>query len=147
MGDKDGDTRLKEFLVILSRRIGYRLSRLIDIAEYAGEAEVIEVKEGDGKIYGIRLRFKSETRDDVFHYALVGRYGAKCTCEANTLGNELCKHIVAGLIIMEAISLGKYGKDIDIDEMKWLESHGDAQRRGVQNPGTSSNISDGGPPH
>ncbi len=96
MGDKDGDTRLKEFLVILSRRIGYRLSRLIDIAEYAGEAEVIEVKEGDGKIYGIRLRFKSETRDDVFHYALVGRYGAKCTCEANTLGNELCKHIVLG---------------------------------------------------
>lgn len=147
MGDKDGDARLKEFLVVLSRRIGYRLSRLIDIAEYARKAEVIEVKEGDEKVYGIRLKFKSETRDNVFHYALVGKYGAKCTCEANTLGNELCKHIVAGLIIMEAINLSKYGKDIDIDEMKWLEGHGDANRRGVQNPGTSSNISDGGPPH
>lgn len=147
MSYKDNTARFKDFLVLLSRRIGYRLSKLIDIAEHANEAEVIEIKDDGNEVSGLRLKFRSETRSDLVHYTSVGRYGAKCTCEANTLGNELCKHIIAGLILMEAINLGKHGRDINIEDMKWLGEPAIAQKRGVQNPGTSSSIRDGGPPH
>jgi len=140
------DARMKEFLLLLSKKVGYRFSRLLEIAEYAGEATIIEVKEESNGVTGIRLSFKSETRNDVYHYASIGRYGAKCTCEANTLGSELCKHILAGIIIMEAINLNKYGKNLDLNEMKWLSSNV-GESREIQNPGTSSKIRDGGPQH
>ncbi|KUO92371.1 MAG: hypothetical protein RXO22_01310 [Thermocladium sp.] len=144
-GNSGNNAQMKEFLLLLSKKVGYRLSRLLDIVEYAREATIIEVKEESGGVTGIRLSFKSETRDDVYHYASIGRYGAKCTCEANTLGNELCKHILAGVIIMEAINLNKYGKSLDLNEMKWLSPN--AAESEIQNPGTSSKIRDGGPQH
>ncbi|MCC6032200.1 MAG: SWIM zinc finger family protein, partial [Pyrobaculum sp.] len=69
-----------------------------------------------------RLAVRSTKRQDVWYYTSVGWYGAKCTCEGNTIGGKICRHIIIGIMTWNMVSLLKYGKDIDLSKLTWLNT-------------------------
>jgi hypothetical protein len=49
----------------------------------------------------------------------IGLYGAKCTCESSTIRGGLCKHAVASLIAWNLVNVGRYGKPLDLDGIRF----------------------------
>ncbi len=113
--------KLKEWLLELASRLNWRIDRVLDSYRLAQRSVIIDVRDDGNSIGGIRLRVPSESRDDVLYYVSVGPYGAKCTCEASVIRGNACKHIVAGLIMWNMLSVIKYGKWLDLNELTWLK--------------------------
>ena len=131
---------IRQFLEDLARRLNVSLNKLIDIYFWLSNnvkarelnledvvnrptrADIISIVDDGKSIVGIRLRFSSDTRKGQYYYTNVGRYGAKCTCEGNMIGGRLCKHIIAGLILMNVVNLLKYGSNIDLSQFTWLNN-------------------------
>lgn len=113
--------RLKEWLLELAGKLNWRVDRVLDSYRLAQRSEIIDVRDDGESISGIRLKVPSETRDNTYYYVSVGPYGAKCTCEASVIrGGEVCKHIVAGLVMWNMLSVIKYGRWLDLNELEWL---------------------------
>ncbi|WP_054857237.1 SWIM zinc finger family protein [Vulcanisaeta sp. JCM 16159] len=112
--------KLKEWLLELASKLNWRIDKVLDSYRLAQRSEIIDVRDDGKSISGVRLRVPSETRNDVNYYVSVGPYGAKCTCESSVIRGEVCKHIVAGLIMWNMLSVIKYGKWLDLDELEWL---------------------------
>lgn len=118
--------RLKEWLLELASKLNWRIDKVLDSYRLAQRSEIIDVRDDGKSINGIRLKVPSETRDDTYYYVSVGPYGAKCTCEASVIrGGEVCKHIVAGLVMWNMLSVIKYGKWLDLNELEWLRQSQD----------------------
>ncbi len=114
--------RLKEWLLELADKLNWRVDKVLDSYRLAQRSEIIDIRDDGKSINGIRLKVPSETRDDTYYYVSVGPYGAKCTCEASVIrGGEVCKHIVAGLVMWNMLSVIKYGRWLDINELEWLK--------------------------
>ncbi|WP_054843825.1 hypothetical protein [Vulcanisaeta souniana] len=115
--------KLKEWLLELASRLNWRIDKVLDSYRLAQHSVIIDVRDSGDSISGIRLKVPSETRDDILYYVSVGGpYGAKCTCEASVIrGGSVCKHIVAGLIMWNMLSVIKYGKWLDLSELTWLK--------------------------
>jgi hypothetical protein len=118
------EEKVKSFLLTLSRTLGVRIERVLDLYLYAtpDRVRIVEIVERGGEIAGIRLAVRSEKRPDVWYYTAVGYYGAKCTCEGNTIGGKICKHIIIGVITWNMTSLLKQGKEIDLTKLTWLHT-------------------------
>ncbi len=114
--------RLREWFLELADRLGWRVDKVLDSYRLAQRSVIIDVKDDGNVISGVRLRVPSESRDNTYYYVSVGPYGAKCTCEASVIRGEVCKHIVAGLIMWNMISVMKYGKWLDLNELAWLKN-------------------------
>ncbi|MEM0277220.1 MAG: SWIM zinc finger family protein [Pyrobaculum sp.] len=116
--------RVKEFLYALSRMLGSRYEKVLELYLYVkpDTVKIVELVERGGEITGVRIAVRSKRRHDVWYYTAVGYYGAKCTCEGNTLGGKICKHIVIGVITWNVVSLIKTGKEIDLSKLSWLRS-------------------------
>ncbi|WP_054842979.1 hypothetical protein [Vulcanisaeta distributa] len=117
--------RLKEWLLELASKLNWRIDKVLDSYRLAQRSEIIDVRDDGKSINGIRLKVPSETRDDTYYYVSVGPYGAKCTCEASVIRGEVCKHIVAGLVMWNMLSVIKYGKWLDLNELEWLRQSQD----------------------
>ncbi len=105
----------------LAGKLNWRVDRVLDSYRLAQRSEIIDVRDDGESISGIRLKVPSETRDNTYYYVSVGPYGAKCTCEASVIrGGEVCKHIVAGLVMWNMLSVIKYGRWLDLNELEWL---------------------------
>ena len=115
------DEETKHFLFELADRLGWRKSRILEAYELAKKAEILEIKEVDNEVIGIRIKLESQSRRGEFYYVLVGKYGAKCNCEFSTIKKGICKHIAAAIIVWYAVSMIKYGKKINLDELSWLK--------------------------
>ncbi|BDR92475.1 SWIM zinc finger family protein [Vulcanisaeta souniana] len=113
--------KLKEWLLELASRLNWRIDKVLDSYRLAQHSVIIDVRDSGDSISGIRLKVPSETRDDILYYVSVGPYGAKCTCEASVIRGSVCKHIVAGLIMWNMLSVIKYGKWLDLSELTWLK--------------------------
>lgn len=138
---------IRDFLTSLSNKLGIGINRLLDLYFWVSDnvkakdaqlqstsvnptrVEIIRIIDDGTGIKGIRLRFSSDTRRGEYHYTVIGKYGAKCTCEGNMIGNRVCKHIVAGLILMDVINVLKYGRNINLDEFKWISKAGEGGLR------------------
>lgn len=114
--------RLKEWLLELANTINWRVDRVLDSYNLASRSTIIDIRDNGKEINGLRLRVPSESRDGIHYYVSVGPYGAKCTCEASVIKGEVCKHIVAGLIMWNMISVIKYGKWINARDLEWLKN-------------------------
>ncbi|MFB6470947.1 MAG: SWIM zinc finger family protein [Vulcanisaeta sp. AZ3] len=114
--------RLKEWLLELANTINWRVDRVLDSYNLASRSTIIDIRDNGKEINGLRLRVPSESRDGIYYYVSVGPYGAKCTCEASVIKGEVCKHIVAGLIMWNMISVIKYGKWINARDLEWLKN-------------------------
>ena len=112
--------RLKEWLLELADKLNWRVDKVLDSYKLAQRSEIIDVRDDGKSINGIRLKVPSETRDNTYYYVSVGPYGAKCTCEASVIRGEVCKHIVAGLVMWNMLSVIKYGKWLELNELSWL---------------------------
>jgi len=113
------DRRLKEWFLELAGILGWRVDKVIDAYRLAQRSGIIDVRDDGKEVGGLRLRVPSESRD-THYYVSVGPYGAKCTCEASVIRGEVCKHIVAGLITWNMISVIKYGKWLELKNLGWL---------------------------
>ncbi|MEM0483710.1 MAG: SWIM zinc finger family protein [Pyrobaculum sp.] len=118
------EEKVKSFLLSLSRSLGVRIERVLDLYLYANpnNVRIVEVVERGGEIVGIRIAVKSEKRPDTWYYTAVGYYGAKCTCEGNKIGGKICKHILIGVITWNMIALLKQGREIDLTRLTWLNA-------------------------
>lgn len=116
------DEKIKAFLISLSKTLGVRIEKILDLYLYVSPntVKIIEVIERGGEIVGVRLAVRSKRREDLWYYVAVGQYGAKCTCEGNTLGGKTCRHIIIGTIMWNMISLLKKEKSIDLSTLTWL---------------------------
>ncbi|ACB40593.1 SWIM zinc finger family protein [Pyrobaculum neutrophilum] len=116
------DERVRSFLLSLSRALGTRIENVLDLYLYVSPetVRIVEIVERGGKIAGLRLAVRSRKKPDVWYYVAVGEYGAKCTCEGNTIGGKICRHIIIGVITWNMISLIKRGEDIDPTKLTWL---------------------------
>ncbi|GAB6945586.1 SWIM zinc finger family protein [Vulcanisaeta sp. JCM 14467] len=112
--------RLKEWLLELAGKLNWRVDKVLDSYKLAQRSEIIDVRDDGKAIGGVRLKVPSETRDNTYYYVSVGPYGAKCTCEASVIRGEVCKHIVAGLIMWNMLSIIKYGRWLELNELPWL---------------------------
>ena len=124
---KSINEQVKSFLLALSRKLGVRVERVLDLYLYVSPntVKLIEVVERSNNVVGIRLAVKSKKKPNTWYYVSVGIYGAKCTCEGNTITGKICKHIVTGIMTWNMISLLKKGKSIDLDSLTWLASRED----------------------
>ncbi|MCG2879769.1 MAG: SWIM zinc finger domain-containing protein [Vulcanisaeta sp.] len=113
------DRKLKEWFLELADILGWRVDKVLDSYRLAQRSVIIDVRDDGREINGVRLRVPSESRD-TYYYVSVGPYGAKCTCEASVIRGEICKHIVAGLITWNMISVIKYGKWLELRGIEWL---------------------------
>ncbi|MGC9180455.1 MAG: SWIM zinc finger family protein [Vulcanisaeta sp.] len=120
--------KLKEWLLELAGKINWRVDKVLDSYRLAQRSVIIDVRDDGKSINGIRLRVPSETRDNAYYYVSVGPYGAKCTCEASVIRGEVCKHMVAGLIMWNMLSVIKYGKWLNLNELTWLKQTQDNER-------------------
>ncbi|MFN3804623.1 MAG: SWIM zinc finger family protein [Pyrobaculum sp.] len=118
------DEKIKAFLISLSKTLGVRIEKILDLYLYVSPntVKIVEVIEREGEIAGVRLAVRSTKRDGVWYYVAVGQYGAKCTCEGNTLGGKTCRHIIIGVIMWNMVSLLKRGKPLDLSTLTWLKS-------------------------
>jgi hypothetical protein len=118
------DHQVKNFLLNLARILGTRIERILDLYLYVSPdtVRILEVVERGGGVVGIRLAVRSSKRQDVWYYTSVGEYGAKCTCEGNTIGGKICRHIIIGIMTWNIVSLLKYGKDMDLSKLTWLNT-------------------------
>ncbi|MEM4437208.1 MAG: SWIM zinc finger family protein [Pyrobaculum sp.] len=116
------DEEIKSFLLSLSRTLGVRIEKILDLYLYVTPetVEIIEVVERSGEVIGVRLAVRSKKRQDLWHYVAVGRRGGKCTCRGNAVGGKICRHITIGLITWHIISLLKTGKGVDVSTLQWL---------------------------
>jgi hypothetical protein len=116
------DHQVKNFLLNLARILGTRIEKILDLYLYVSPdtVRILEVVERDGGVVGVRLAVRSSKRQDVWYYTSVGEYGAKCTCEGNTIGGKICRHIIIGIMTWNIVSLLKYGKEIDLSKLTWL---------------------------
>ncbi len=139
---EDYAKKMRMFLLELSNRLGVSLNWIIDIYYWLSDniksrefqleheankptrAEIIRVFDNGSEVIGVRLRFSSDSRRNEYYYTTVGKYGAKCTCERNMINGKVCKHIVAGLILMNVINVLKYGRVIDLSNYEWLNEGG-----------------------
>lgn len=122
MSSRTLEEETKEFLLRLSDILNVRISKVLDFyfSVRPAKARILELVEEGGKIVGIRMAVQSNTRRDLWHYVMVGRYGAKCTCEANTIRGQICRHIIIALITWNMISLIKTGKGVELESLSWL---------------------------
>lgn len=113
----------RRFLLDLSGALGVRLSRILDLyfSIEPRRARILEIVEDKGRIIGVRMAVESSTRKGVWHYVSVGPYGAKCTCEANTIKGMICRHIIIALITWNMVSLIKTGRGVDVNSLAWLK--------------------------
>jgi len=118
------DHQVKNFLLNLARILGTRIEKILDLYLYVSPdtVRILEVVERGDEVVGVRLAVRSSKRQDVWYYTSVGEYGAKCTCEGNTIGGKICKHIIIGIMTWNMVSLLKYGKDIDLSKLTWLNT-------------------------
>jgi hypothetical protein len=118
------DSQVKNFLLNLARILGTRIEKILDLYLYVSPdtVRILEVVERDGGVVGIRLAVRSSKRQDVWYYTSIGEYGAKCTCEGNMIGGKICRHIIIGIMTWNIVSLLKYGKDIDLSKLTWLNT-------------------------
>ncbi|MFB6490288.1 MAG: SWIM zinc finger family protein [Thermoproteus sp. AZ2] len=116
----------RRFLIGLSEALGVRLSKILDIyfSVTPRRARILEIVEEGGRVVGLRMAVESGSRRGVWHYVSVGPYGAKCTCEANTIRGLICSHIVAALITWNMVSLIKTGEPVDVKSLGWLRRAG-----------------------
>ncbi len=115
------DKELKDFMLRLASKLGWRVDRVLDAYQLAKLVTILDVKDDGKSIIGLRVRLPSESRHGNFHYVTIGPYGAKCTCEASVIKRGICKHIVAALITWGILNFIKYGKFISLDDIPWLE--------------------------
>lgn len=113
----------RRFLLDLSGALGVRLSKVLDLyfSIQPKKARILEIVEDEDKVIGVRMAVESSTRKGVWHYVSVGPYGAKCTCEANTFGGKICRHIIIALITWNMVSLLKTGRAVDVNSLSWLK--------------------------
>jgi len=139
---EDYAKKMRAFLLELSNRLGVSLNWVIDVYYWLSDniksrefqlegevnkptrAEIIRIFDNGEEVTGVRLRFSSDSRRNEYYYTIVGKYGAKCTCERNMINGKVCKHIVAGLILMNVINVLKYGKVINLSSYEWLNEGG-----------------------
>jgi hypothetical protein len=139
--------KMRSFLMQLSNKLNVSLNWVIDIYYWLSDnvkarefqledeanrptrAEIIRIFDDGKGVVGVRLRFSSDSRRNEYYYTTVGKYGAKCTCERNMINGKVCKHIVAGLILMNVINVLKYGRVINLDEFRWLSEGGKGDLR------------------
>ncbi|WP_069807799.1 SWIM zinc finger family protein [Vulcanisaeta thermophila] len=119
--------RLKEWLLELASSLNWRVDKVLDSYKLAQNSEILDLRDDGRYITGIRLKVPSESRNNTYYYVSVGPYGAKCTCEASVIRGEVCKHIVAGLIMWNMLNVIKYGRWIDTKELGWLRGDGGHQ--------------------
>ena len=115
---------IKDMLLKLASILEWRLDKVYDSYRLAQMAEILDVKDGDGEVIGIRVKVPSETRRGTVYYVSVGHYGAKCNCEDSTIRNRTCKHIVSAVILWNIVNMFKYGKQINLESIKWLRGEG-----------------------
>lgn len=101
-----------------------RIEKVLELYLYASPetVKIVEVVERGGGVVGVRLAVRSARRQDTWYYVAVGKYGAKCTCEGNTLGGKICRHIIIGVITWNMASLLKHGKELDLSQFTWLRT-------------------------
>ncbi len=123
MGSAEIEEGARRFLLDLSGALGVRLSKILDLyfSVHPRRARILEIVEEGGKVVGVRMAVESSTRRGVWHYVSVGPYGAKCTCEANTFGGKICRHIIIALITWNMVSLLKTGRAVDVNSLGWLK--------------------------
>ncbi|ABL87626.1 zinc finger, SWIM domain protein [Pyrobaculum islandicum DSM 4184] len=116
------DDQIKNFLLALSRVLDIRIEKVLDLYFYVTPetVRIVEIVERGSKIVGLRLAVRSRKKPDVWYYVAVGEYGAKCTCEGNTVGGKICRHIIIGVITWNVLSLIKHGEGIDLSKLTWL---------------------------
>jgi hypothetical protein len=118
------DGRVKNFLLNLARVLNMRIEKVLELYLYTSPetVKIVEVVERGGGVVGVRLAVRSARRQDTWYYVAVGKYGAKCTCEGNTLGGKICRHIIIGVITWNMTSLLKHGKELDLSQLTWLRT-------------------------
>jgi hypothetical protein len=118
------DGRVRSFLLNLARILNMRIEKVLELYLYASPetVKIVEVVERGGRVVGVRLAVRSARRQDTWYYVAVGKYGAKCTCEGNTLGDKICRHIIIGVITWNMASLLKHGKELDLSQLTWLRT-------------------------
>lgn len=116
------DDEIKSFLLALSRTLGVRIEKILDLYLYVSPetVKIVEIVEGRGEVLGVRLAVRSRNKPGLWYYVAVGRRGGKCTCEGNTVGGRICRHIVIGVIMWHVVSLLKTGRGVDISSLQWL---------------------------
>jgi len=119
---------IREFARQLAEILNIRLEKVLDALNLARLAEILDIKIDNGEVVGLRIKLPSETRPNVHYYTMVGIYGSKCTCEANTLRKKICKHILAALMLWNIITLFRTGKQLDITKIKWLLDYAESKR-------------------
>lgn len=114
-------SEVQKFLVSLSRTLGVRIDRVLDLYFYVTPqtVRIIELVEQGGDIVGARLAVKSR-RGDTWYYTSVGYYGAKCTCEGSVVGRKICRHMIIGVITWHMAALLKRGRGVDLEKLTWL---------------------------
>jgi len=124
MSHRPFDERVKNFLLNLARVLDTRIEKVLDLYFYVSPetVKIVEVVERGGGVVGVRLAVRSAKRQDTWYYVAVGEYGAKCTCEGNTLGGKMCRHITIGVITWNMVSLLKHGKELDLSQLTWLRA-------------------------
>jgi hypothetical protein len=118
------DGRVKNHLLNLARVLNMRIEKVLELYLYVSPetVKIVEVVERGGEVVGVRLAVRSARRQDMWYYVAVGKYGAKCTCEGNTLGGKICRHIIIGVITWNMASLLKHGKELDLSQLTWLRT-------------------------
>jgi hypothetical protein len=118
------DGQVKNFLLNLARVLNMRIEKVLELYLYVSPetVKIVEVVERGGGVVGVRLAVRSARRQDTWYYVAVGKYGAKCTCEGNTLGGKICRHIIIGVITWNMTSLLKNGKELDLSQLTWLRT-------------------------
>jgi len=118
------DGQVKNFLLNLARVLNMRIEKVLELYLYVSPetVKIVEVVERGGRVVGVRLTVRSARRQDTWYYVAVGKYGAKCTCEGNTLGGKICRHIIIGVITWNMTSLLKHGKELDLSQLTWLRT-------------------------
>jgi len=115
---------IKDFIQRLSSILNTRLGRVLDAYFLIKDVEIIDVKVENDEVVGIRIKIPSEHRRDTYHYVTVGLYGFKCTCEACTIRKMVCKHVIVALSVWHLIMIVKYGKELNLEKIKWLRRDG-----------------------
>lgn len=131
---------IREFAKQLAELLHVRIDKILDALNLARLAEIMDMKIENGEIIGLRIKLPSESKPNVYYYTMVGIYGSKCTCEANTLRKKLCKHIIAALMLWNIITLFRTGKQLDLSKIKWLQEYAESKRSEGSIRGNSQDI-------
>ena len=118
---------IKDFITKLAHTLNIKISKVMDAYFLISNVEIIDIKESNNEVIGIRVKIPSEHRKDTYHYVTVGFYGFKCTCEACTIKKMICKHVITALSIWYLTMLVKYGKELNLEKIEWLRKYGEIE--------------------